>query len=342
MEEVKKSFKPITFFELRRLIDEKIVDGLFIAEHAHSDYVRSIMKVIKLYGLPKVSVLNLLNPFDNIYRLDKNKAFLPYLEAHVVDSCNLNCKGCIHYAPLFGENDFYPPKNFERDIRRISECVDVVSFCLMGGEPFKAKNLDEYIKIVKNYMPQTQIKILTNGLLIPDAPQKFFDAMRENKCIVGITVYKPTLKIFDKIEKRLGENKIPFIRDSKGNEAVESFRKEWTFKSLDLPFISPTPACGCRDSRFLRDGFIYKCPVDAVSYKVVERFGIKNFPKPVCVDVHAQNFVSVLEFLDSFGSVERCNYCKVPGRLEEWSASNKPTLKDILYDPEETKLLKNF
>ena len=42
--------------------------------------------------------------------------YLPYLEFHIADHCNLNCKACEHYSGLVHEEIFTNYEKFERDL----------------------------------------------------------------------------------------------------------------------------------------------------------------------------------------------------------------------------------
>ena len=91
---------------------------------------------------------------------------------------------------------------------------------------------------------------------------------------------------------------------------------------------------GCR---FLRDGKIYKCPLDALSYRFAETFGIENYPKATGVNIYSPNFSSLLPMLDD--NVELCHWCSKKVRQIDWEPSNNPKLEDWLADPAE---LQNF
>ena len=82
---------PISFFEFRRLIDAGELDGVIIVEDEQKPFVKSIVQILKFYGIPNVGVINLenFNPFEPIQWLDMCKYFLPYLEADITDICNL-------------------------------------------------------------------------------------------------------------------------------------------------------------------------------------------------------------------------------------------------------------
>ena len=327
---------PINFFEFRRLVNAGELEGLIIAEDCRQTFTKNVVAICKLYSVPKVGVTDFIlpNPFIPVHWLDKNKAYIPYLETNLVDGCNLNCKGCTHFAGLFKRDEIYSLKTFRRDIRQLSQVCDVSTFRLLGGEPLLLENLDEYIKIARQCLPKTSLHITTNGLLIPSLPKKILAAMQENNCLVDVTGYKPTLKIFDKIETILQSNRIAYTKISFGKTDDINFYVFLTLNPGNDPAKSRN-ACFNDGCRFLRNGKIYKCPIDSLSYRFAESFGIENYPPATGVDLYSQNFSSRLEMLD--GDIEMCNYCGEHSRFINWEPSNKPQLEDWLADPDELK-----
>lgn len=328
---------PISFFQFRRLVNAGELDGIIIAENARNNFTKSVIKTCKLYEIPQVGVIDLTfpNPNSPIYWLDTDKAYIAYLNTNIVDGCNLNCKGCTHFAAFFKRDEIYPFEIFHRDILRLSQICDVVSFRLCGGEPLLLKNLHKYIKITRRHFPKSNLGIVTNGLLLPSTSQKVLDALRENNFKVYVTVYPPTLQVLDKIKSLLEENKI----SNNLSRTVQNFGVFLTLHSGNDANKSRKFCAGNDPCRFLRDGKIYKCPPDALNYRFMEHFKVKGFPKSTGVNLYAPNFPAVLNMLD--GNVAMCNWCsEQQTRQISWEPSNKnPKLEDWLADPDE---LKNF
>lgn len=306
------------------------LDGVIIAEDGRSPFSKAVVQTCKLYEIPKVGiiVLNRFNPSSPIYWLDVSKNFLPYLESDITDRCNLNCRGCCHFANFSVEDEFYPLENFRRDISRMAQTCDVLTFSLLGGEPLVLKNLDGYLFVARRCFPNSQLGIFSNGVLIPSLPQKILDALRETKCLVRLSLYPPTVKVLDKIKAVLNENSI----SCEVLKEVKNFAAQMTLNSNNDP-DKAIAACRCKKSRSLRNGKLYKCPIDAACYKLSKKFGIENFASPTGVDIYAPNFSALLPMLD--GDVELCHWCGEKHRQIPWSTSNKPKLEDYLVDPAE-------
>ena len=310
---------------------------MIIAKDSREDFTKSVVQICKFYEIPQVGVvtLNCFNPISPIYWLDTDKAYVAVLNTNLIDACNLNCKGCTHFAALFNRDEIYPLETFRRDVRRFAEIADVLSFALLGGEPLLMNNLDKYIRITRQYFPKTNLRVLTNGLLVPKMSQAVIDALVETKAVVAVSVYPPTVKILDKIKAVFDANRIFYDICS----PIRKFGVFITLHSGNNPEKSRKYCAGNDICRFMRDGKIYKCPPDALSYRFTKKFGIKKFPAATGVDLYASNFSSMLERLD--GNVEMCSWCSEnPTRWIPWGATNKPRLEDWLADPAELQQFK--
>ena len=320
----------IDFIKFKSMFKRGEIAGILIVNDAGTKLTKEIVKICKLNSISLVGVIHNYpvptdNYEDNIYWLNPDKIFIHYLETHIIDSCNLNCNRCVHFSPLYNDNDFYNVEIFKRDIRRISQVADVLTFRLLGGEPFIKSDFIDYVKISGQYLKKTNLRVITNGLLIPSAPQKLLDAFYENQVSMDISMYPPTLKIFDRIEETLNKNNIPFVKGPN----VETFRTLITLNNNHNPVISMN-YCGCTNSRFLRDGKVYKCPVDIMSKRYKETYKFKNFPESTGIDIFADNFPQLMDRLDD--PVEHCFWCNenTPAKRYPWKASGQHTMEEWL------------
>ena len=307
---------------------------MIIVEDEQQPFIKNTVQIFKFYGIPNVGVINLgyFNPFEPIQWLDMCKYFLPYLEADITDICNLKCAACYHFANFSLKEDFYPLETFRRDIQQVTRNCDILTFRLLGGEPFTLKNFDEYVIVLRKYLPQAALRIVSNGTLIPSLPQRTLDTLRNNRFAIDISTYPPTLKLADKIKTVLEANGIPY----NFGQPVEMFNVFLTMHGGNNP-LKARSICGNEPCRSVYNGKIYKCPLDAFYFKMIKKFGLKNYPKATGVDLYAPNFSSLLPMLD--GNVELCHWCGEQIRKIPWEPSNKPRLEDWLGDPEEIKKL---
>lgn len=117
---------------------------------AHSSFyvIEDILWQMHTLGMTQMRVIapavweqrkpEILLDSPDAYQLDlREKAVLCKLEFHVTDRCNLNCLGCSHFAPIYGEASDADIETFERDVRQLAQkFANILTFRLMGGEPF--------------------------------------------------------------------------------------------------------------------------------------------------------------------------------------------------------------
>ena len=91
---------------------------------------------------------------------------LEYLEAKLIDRCNFNCRACIPFSNIAGDG-IYEIDEFKKDIGRLAKLYQNIKlFRLLGGEPLLLKNLNEYIQAVRKHFLQSELIIVTNGILL--------------------------------------------------------------------------------------------------------------------------------------------------------------------------------
>lgn len=130
-------------------------------------------------------------------------AVLPQAEMHLSDACNLNCRGCTHFSPLFHSIDADFASRVG-DVRKLaSKFTHIVEFFLLGGEPFLNPEIAAYVEEIHNILPRTKLSIVTNGLLMPRLPQDVLDCIRQTRTFISISEYAPTHEIIDEITARL-------------------------------------------------------------------------------------------------------------------------------------------
>ena len=96
----------------------------------------------------------------------------------------------------------------------------------MGGEPFINPNLYEILIKAKKCYPNSDLRVVTNGLLFPKIDEKNIKAIRECNVVVDISQYPVTRRMIEDIINFAEENQ---IRISIGKEVVK-FMKQLTLK----------------------------------------------------------------------------------------------------------------
>jgi hypothetical protein len=279
--------------------------------------------------LSRTVAKNILPKVGKILRV---KPSLSYLELHLVDHCNLNCKGCGHFSPIADEW-FADPNEHARDmqqLRRLFSTIRVIR--LLGGEPLLHPNIEPFLFSTRSCFPKADIRIVTNGILLDEMSDEFWEACRSGSIAIDITVYPPLEEretFFIKLAHAKGvkvriqrTRSFYAFQNTKGNSANIGFQK-------------------CRSRMYcpnLREGKVYICPVPALVHYFNKRFGTR-IPSAGFVDIYTPNLTGwdVKEVLGKGSST--CRYCTfgwdlIPSfpwsiskrTMKEWDAANPSTV----------------
>lgn len=195
------------------------------------------------------------------------KCWLPRLEMHAANHCNLNCKGCSHFSPLF--DDILPDyAQCMSDIKRLKGLIEgALDFNLLGGEPLLNPNLSDYVIGIRENLSITAIYVITNGLLIPKLDEDTLRCFHNNNVIVFVSEYEPTRRIIDKIKMKLEDFQVDYIINSN----KDKFRKPLTLSEHDID-MQECPAPTCVN---VGNGKIARCPMILYADKLKTRFGLE-------------------------------------------------------------------
>ena len=132
---------------------------------------------------------------------DSDNAFLvhmrqllhpPNLDVDVVSHCNLNCACCCHFSPI-AEPSFLSLEEYRGELEQLARIEGAATYfgaiCLMGGEPLLNPELPSFILLTHEILPETQVRVVTNGKLLASMPDAFWDAMRSAGADMLMTPY---------------------------------------------------------------------------------------------------------------------------------------------------------
>jgi len=273
----------VSAVDLKAKLKETTANKLFLAVPNHmaetiAAHIRDIYPG-EVFYIPHYA-FDLLHPKpeDILIPIDVYKPRLSYLEFHVCDHCNLNCKGCSHYSNIAEKGVFADIDSYSRDIRRLRELFwGITTIRLMGGEPLLNKELNRFVEITREVFPDADLRVVTNGLLIPYIDPELACAMNKNHCGFDITLYEPTANILESIEKALDKHKIQHNISNK----VDKFFRMKTLKPVNDPKKAAT-LCVRGGCYFLMEGCLAKC-VEPILIEKVNRWYSTDFTSE---DVH--------------------------------------------------------
>jgi len=209
---------------------------------------------------------------------------VPRLDFMIAYSCNLACKGCVSLSDF----DRAGVASLEDISAWSQEWHTVISpdvITLFGGEPTLHPKLIEVCKTIKQYWPNTTLRLITNGYLLGNFPaEAWFD----------LTPFELQVSMHRKDHEQLINQKIKHILAVHSDWKViqhagpgEHKQLEWTrpgfklYKSVFGEFVAPYlikdsklvaangdpvvahSICGAPNTPVLYKNKLYKCPAVA-------------------------------------------------------------------------------
>ena len=264
---------------------------------------------------------------SNFIELYYSAKYLPYLEFHVADHCNLNCKACEHYSGLVKKPRFTNLEKFTRDFERLHEFIDDLGVIrILGGEPLLNPELNEYIRLSRRLYPHASIHVVTNAILLPKMPEDFFDTLRQCRAILDISFYPPLESKMPAIKLLLEEKKVLF--------GISPLNKTFTIKQTLNRHDHPREIflqCVQAKCHNLYDGKIAACFLPFTTKYFNAYYG-KNLPEDGALDLYDPNLTTEKLKAHLLTPFERCRYCTPPVTVE-WSPMNNPSpISDWVHD----------
>ncbi len=133
-----------------------------------------------------------------------------HFEVNIVRHCNLKCKGCNHFSPL-AEQKYEDPREYDRHFARLAELFqgNVRQVLLLGGEPLLHPEIAEFMRLARKHFPNTELSVMTNGLLLQQKGTLFMDQCREYDTTVTVTRY-PIALDYAKLESFVTDHGVRF------------------------------------------------------------------------------------------------------------------------------------
>ncbi len=308
----------------------------------YSELIIGEHKVKKILGLRIKTKLPKKSPLSYIMKITPH-VILPNLEVHLTEHCNLNCKGCTHFSTL-AEPEFLSLEEYEKDLKRLSELTNqLVRIRLLGGEPLLNPNAVKYTEIARKYFPETRIEFITNGTLLLDQDDSFFEGLSKNNIILAPTKYPIKIdwkKIKEKCEKFdvqlkffAGEKTLKtsykYTLDINGNQNARKSFLTCGHSNICIQLVK---------------GKLYTCCMAPYARHFNKYFNQHlELSDRDGIDIYkAQNIQEILNFLAK--PIPFCRYCNWRNRIfgMKWGVSSKK-IEEWIYVPkkgEETTELK--
>lgn len=206
------------------MFSQKIIDYFLIPSLNENPNRENIVEKIKnRYEIPESAFLYApISIFKNNSLNDEEKLSeicsysvrreLDFLEFHVADHCNLNCKNCSMFSGLVEGKVFADYDKTRNGLLKLKTFFDHVKvFRIIGGEPLLNDRLSDYIDLVRLLYPFTDIRVITNGILVRSMKPTLIESLKNNKVSFIVTGYPALENSYDEIADFLRKNEIRHV-----------------------------------------------------------------------------------------------------------------------------------
>ncbi len=113
-----------------------------------------------------------------------------YIDIHITDHCNLNCRGCAHFSPI-ADTYCMSMEEMEDTCLKLSPIFDRYfnSIHLLGGEPLLHPQVTNLLDIVRKHFTKAEIQLVTNGIKLLSMPDSFWETCKKEKIKIYISAY---------------------------------------------------------------------------------------------------------------------------------------------------------
>ena len=260
---------------------------------------------------------------DNVISFMKpytSASYLPYLEYHIADHCNLNCAACEHYSGLVHEEKFPEYSEFERGFGRLKRFIsDIGVIRILGGEPLLNPEINKYFALTRSTYPDAAICLVTNALLLRNMTDDFYNSVRENDIFIHISYYLPMEGQMDNLTSFLNSKNVRWEK----SPLNESFTvKQTLIKQPDAQ--QQYFNCLQAHCHNFYEGKIAACFLPFMTKYFNKEFN-KHLPEDGAIDLFEEGLTTEALKVRLLTAFERCCYCTTPKEIP-WSQIHKPSI----------------
>lgn len=251
--------------------------------------------------------------------------FLNLVLINIVEHCNLNCVNCCHFSSL-AENEFMDVVTYENDIKRLLELTDnkpylIKNIQLCGGEPLLHPQLLDFFVVSRKYFPDNDLTVVTNGILLNQQKEEFWEKCNEYNVKIAPTVY-PIKINWDSIEQKAKKYNVKLdygyvlsqTMEIRPNQLKSSWHWPMDLEGNKDPLVSFANCNVGNNCVTLHHGKIYTCSLPTGIKHFNKYFG-KNLQVTEADGINiyeAKNLTEVLNFIAK--PIPFCRYCNVQQR----------------------------
>lgn len=237
------------------------------------------------------------------------KPTLPYIETHLCDHCNLNCKGCGHHCNSVKEEIFTDIIQYTKDINELAKKIYIRQIRLMGGEPLLHPEVNKFMIETRKAFPKSDIRLVTNGILLPSMKEDFWQTCRANKIKIDLSKYPIVGNKFSEYLDLLDDNDVEL-------GMIHLSKKFYSKRNPkgDSDYIQAFNACKSKRCVNLWHSKLWTCSA-VYRYYYNVRFNT-NFDLPIGIDIYAVSGKEIVETLNKPDPA--CRWCLIKAVAYPW------------------------
>lgn len=251
---------------------------------------------------------------------------LDTIEIHVTDHCNLNCKNCSMFCGLVEKPKYSDFSQTQESLIKLKGIFNHIKrIRVIGGEPLLNKELDKYLYMIRKIYPYSNIRVITNGILVSEMKSNLISAFKETSSRLVVTSYLPLINRIDRINDFLKEKEI----DYEISEVITDFQKIYDYtgkqnKELSFNACHWKGACAT-----LYENQIAPCFVPFVITNLARNFNLNILPTGT-MELNSVNLKKE-KIRQLFNTpFDMCKYCAPRGIMTNWEMCDENSKDNIL------------
>jgi hypothetical protein len=228
-------------------------------------------------------------------------------ELNVVDHCNLTCVDCNHASPAVKKRQVKPETVF-RDFSILAKVFRPRVVKVLGGEPLLHPNIISVIEALRASGICEQIRLVTNGLLLPRMPGEFWNVLDE----LEISIYP---------DSKIDENFLAFCK----NKAIEyslklevfyfnEFRRTFSIPGYNDVELMRRIYRSCKIAHVwgchvVQEGYFYKCPQSIYIPQMIRLPAEQHTADGIKINDSPEFMEDLYRYLVSPEPLQSCNHC---------------------------------
>lgn len=278
---------------------------------------------VHIYDINKLNYMynSKINNADDIITRYIDYYWIDKIQIPIAIHCNLKCNRCYHFSNLQVKEKFFDLEKYKKDINNINKLgFKIFEFRFLGGEPLLCDDILDYIEYTKQIYPYSNMKIITNGILLLSKPEGFFKELSRLNIVISISLYPPMMKKISEVESRLIKNGVSYEIFRLGDRFNKILNEK---ESSDFEYV----ARECEKCIIIYNGVISRC-APSIFINIFNNKFQYDYPETNKKITSFKSRKLVLEYINR--PVELCKYCS--GDSNQISFKWEQTTKDISPD----------